>query len=60
MRELYYRQKKPSGDVRKFLQERVDKNKPGFTELTAKEKKQLAKTEEKYGMFVARENVQNR
>lgn len=53
-------QKKPSGDFRKLLQERLDKANPRRIELTAKEKKRLAKLEGVAERLKRGENVQNR
>jgi hypothetical protein len=44
MSEWYDSQKKPSGDFRKLLQERIDKTNPRRT-LTAKEERRLSKIE---------------
>ena len=44
MSEWYCSQKKPSGDFRKLLQERIEKANPRRT-LTAEESKRLAKLE---------------
>ena len=44
MSEWYYSQKKPSGDFRKLLQERIDKANPR-RKLTAEEAKRLNKLE---------------
>ena len=59
MSEWYDSQKKPSGDFRKLLQERLDKANPRRT-LTAEEQKWLSKLERKVDTLKRGENVQNR
>lgn len=63
MSEWYDIQKKPSGDSRKLLQERLDKANPRRT-LTADEKKLQDKLKDKLKALAERlksgENVQNR
>ena len=51
---------KPNSDFRKLLQEGLDKANPRRAELTAEEKKRLAKLEEVAARLRRRENVQNR
>ncbi len=52
-------QKKPSGDFRKLLQERIDKANPRRT-LTAEEQKRLSRLEAIEVKLKRGENVQNR
>ena len=52
-------QKKPSGKLRKLLQERIDKTNPRRI-LTAEENKRLAKLEAIADKLKRGENVQNR
>ena len=59
MSEWYDRQKKPSGDFRKLLQERIDKTNPRRT-LTAEEERRLSKLEAIVAKLKRGENVQNR
>ena len=59
MSEWYNSQKKPSGNFRKLLQERLEKTNPRLT-LTAEEQKRLAKLEEIAERLKRGENVQNR
>ena len=59
MSEYNVSQKKPKGDYRKLLQERIDKAYPRLT-LTAEEQKRLAKLEGIVGTLKRGENVQNR
>ena len=59
MSEWYDSQKKPGGDFRKLL-ERLDKANPRRAELTANEKKRLAKLEEIAARLKRGDNVQNR
>ena len=58
MSEWYNNQKKPSGNFRKLLQERIEKDNPRRT-LTAEEKKRLAKLEKIAERLKRGENVQN-
>jgi len=57
--EWYYSQKKPSGDFRKLLQERIDKANPR-RKLTAEEAKRLNKLGGIADKLRSGENVQNR
>ena len=59
MSEWYDSQKKPKGDVRKLLQERLNKANPCRT-LTAEEQKRLSKLEAMAAKLKRGENVQNR
>ena len=59
MSEWYDRQKKPSRNFRKLLQERIDKTNPRRT-LAAEEEKQLSKLEAIVPRLKRGENVQNR
>ena len=59
MSEWYDSQKKPSGDFRKLLQERIDKTNPRRT-LTAEEERRLSKLEAIVSKLRCGENVQNR
>ncbi|MDC1531160.1 hypothetical protein N8473_00505 [Amylibacter sp.] len=59
MSEWYDSQKKPSGDFRKLLQERIDKTNPRRT-LTAEEERRLSKLEAIVSKLRRGENVQNR
>lgn len=59
MSERYNGQKKPSGNFRKLLQERIDKANPRRT-LTAEEQKRLSKLEGIVCTLKRGENVQNR
>ena len=59
MSEWYDSQKKPSGDFRKLLQERIDRANPRRA-LTAEEQKRLAKLEGIVERLKRGENVQNR
>ena len=59
MSEWYDSQKKPSGDFRKLLQERIDKTNPRRT-LTAEEERRLSKLEAIVSKLKRGENVQNR
>ena len=59
MNEWYYSQKKPSGDFRKLLQERIDKANPR-RKLTAEEAKRLNKLGGIADKLRSGENVQNR
>jgi len=59
MSEWLDNQKKPSGDFRNLLQERIDKSNPRRT-LTADEAKRLAKLETIADKLKRGENVQNR
>ena len=59
MSEWLANQKKPSGDFRKLLQERIDKANPRRT-LTAEESKRLSKLEAIADKLKRGENVQNR
>ena len=59
MSEWHKSQKKPSGDFRKLLQERLDKANPRH-KLTAEEAKRLAKLEGMVERLTRGENVQNR
>ena len=59
MSEGHDSQKKPSGDFRKLLQERIDKANPRRT-LTAEEDKRLSKLEAIADKLKRGENVQNR
>ena len=59
MSEWYDRQKKPSGDFRKLLQERIDKTNPR-RELTVDEKRRLSKLKAIAAKLRRGENVQNR
>jgi len=59
MIEWYDRQKKPSSNFRKLLQERIDKANPR-RKLTAEETKRLAKWESIADKLRRGENVQNR
>ena len=59
MSEGHDSQKKPSGDFRKLLQERIDKSNPRRT-LTAEENKRLSKLEAIAVKLKRGENVQNR
>jgi hypothetical protein len=58
MSERYDIQKKPSGNFRKLLQERVDKSNPRRT-LTAEEQRRLPKLESVAKRLKRRENVQS-
>jgi hypothetical protein len=58
MSEWYDSQKKPSGDFRKLLQERIDKTNPRRT-LTAEEERRLCKLEGIVSKLKRGENVQN-
>ena len=59
MSEWYNGQKKPSGNFRKLLQERIDKSNPRRT-LTAEEQRRLSKLESIATRLKRGENVQNR
>ena len=59
MSEGHDSQKKPSGDFRKLLQERIDKANPRRT-FTAKEGRRLSKLESIVSKLKCGENVQNR
>ena len=59
MSEWYDSQKKPSGDFRKLLQERIDKTNPRRT-LTAEEERRLSKLGAIVSKLKRGENVQNR
>ena len=59
MSEWYDSQKKPSGDFRKLLQERIDKTNPRRT-LTAEEERRFSKLEAIVFKLRRGENVQNR
>ena len=58
MNEWYDRQRKPSGNFRKLLQERFIKANP-HRQLTTEEDKRLAKLEAIAGKLRRGENVQN-
>jgi len=58
--EWFDNQKKPSGDFRKLLQERLDKSNPRRKELTKEETTKLAKLEAVAAKLNRGENVQNR
>jgi len=60
MSEWYDSQKKPNSDFRKLLKERLEKTNPRRLELTAEEKKRLAKLEALADKLKRGENVQNR
>lgn len=60
MSEWFDNQKKPSGDFRKLLQERLDKSNPRRKELTKEETTKLAKLEAVAAKLNRGENVQNR
>jgi len=59
MGEWFDSQKKPSSNLRKLLQERIDRSNPR-RKLTADESKRLAKLEAVAGKLKRGENVQNR
>ncbi len=59
MSEWYNNQKKPSGNFRKLLQERLDKANP-CRRLSAEERKRLVILETLAAKLKRRENVQNR
>ena len=59
MSKWYNGQKKPSGNFRKLLQERIDKSNPRRT-LTAEEQRRLSKLEPIATRLKRGENVQNR
>jgi hypothetical protein len=59
MSEWLDNQKKPSGDFRKLLQERIGKSNPRRT-LTAEEQRRLSKLESTATRLKHGENVQNR
>jgi len=60
MSEWYGSQKKPSGDFRNLLQERLDKANPRREELTKEETTKLVKLEAIAAKLKRGENVQNR
>jgi len=59
MSEWYDNQKKPSGNFRKLLKERIEKTNPR-RKLTAEEAKRLTKLEAIADKLKRAENVQNR
>ena len=59
MSEWFDSQKKPNGNLRKLLQERIEKANPR-RKLTAEETKRLAKLETIADKLKRGENVQNR
>ena len=59
MSEWYDSQKKPSGDLYKLLQERLDKANPR-RKLSAEEERRLSKLEAIVSKLKRGENVQNR
>jgi hypothetical protein len=60
MSEWYHSQKKPSSDVRKLLQKRIDKANPRRAELTKEEQQKLDKLNGIFDTLKRGENVQNR
>ena len=60
MSEWHDSQKKPSGNFRKLLQERLDKDNPRRKKLTREETTKLAKLEGIAEKLKRGENVQNR
>lgn len=60
MSAWYHSQKKPKGDFRRMLQERIEKANPRRTELTNDEKRRLRKLDDIAIRLKSIENVQNR
>ena len=60
MTEWFISRKKPSSNFRNLLQERLKKANTRRTELTAEEKKRLAKLEEIAARLRGGQNVKNR
>ena len=60
MSEWFDSQKKPSGNLQKLLQERIDKANPRRKELTRDETTKLAKIEAIAAKLTRGENVHNR
>ena len=60
MSEWYDSQKKPRGDFRKLLQERIDNANPRRTELTKDEERRLGKLGDTATRLKCREDLQNR
>ena len=60
MSEWYYSQKKPSSNLHKLLQERIEKENPRCKELTREEQTKLDKLEAIAEKFKRGDNIQNR